>query len=107
MSEYLDCGHPSGCELVVNIEFPEPWTGRCCLACERGGWVYVSEGLPAVNTVKNYDVAYLYDWLPDGVERAAVDIATWTGKCWAHDHIGPEDVYAYRERPDPPPLPEV
>lgn len=41
MSDYLECGHPKACWQKHEWKQYE-----YCAACERGGWVKPSEGLP-------------------------------------------------------------
>jgi len=114
MSEYLECGHPAGClkklpwrQELGKLGFPT----HGCAACERGGWVLGSEGLPpevallegavswpAIGPIPARRLVYrgnhtLNIWqLSDSGGSLQVDAAAGVGH-----------VYAWRYWPDAPP----
>jgi hypothetical protein len=112
--QYLPCGHPVGCRKeeswAVDIYASGMIAENYCAACERGGWVYCCpqkfEGLPPV--AHNVDVAIVAeesDW-------PSVDIG-WLSRhgIWCAELGEPFEhngltVYAWKERPAPPPVPE-
>jgi len=104
---YLKCGHPSGCEKERTDGFGYIFSGRVkrekyCAACERGGWVYCSEGLPPFKTsvivvLQQDKVQHIEPgWLDDAAIWCIEDTDMELETCgWR--------VYAWMYWPDPPP----
>ena len=118
MSEYLECGHPKSCEceqptdgvfdlLMETVLVSHEFSKKYCTACERDGWVYVSEGLPP-EKAGYLDVAHLCTHTGEPTyskgthQPERLDDLRW--RDIFNELLG--GAYAWRYRDNPPSLPE-